>query len=250
MKSYNLDSHFKIIFGILGIATLLIVGNIIFFIFFFRNQYVSSDISAWGSLGDFFGGILNPLISFFSLILLGYLTFILSKYSNEENRKMNIHLRKLDAFQDLSEGALVIDQYMSAVIDFIDILNSLMNVDADYEDLQKITRVHALEIVSSLDQYEKFLLRFRVFKVHYGHLFEYDFENEDYLRLKVLVSDLDRIIRYTRVLLLGLGVSNFKYDKFISEELMKAYGTEKVRFAEVADNYHKFISKIKSEVEM
>lgn len=38
--------------------------------YFILNQNISSDTSVWGQLGDYAGGLLNPILSFFSLVLL------------------------------------------------------------------------------------------------------------------------------------------------------------------------------------
>ena len=56
-----------------AIAGILIAAIILLYMghFYFRLGYVLSDNpEAWGQLGDYFGGILNPLLTFISLVLL------------------------------------------------------------------------------------------------------------------------------------------------------------------------------------
>ncbi|WP_256809579.1 hypothetical protein [Pseudomonas siliginis] len=52
--------------GLIAVVSLLYVGN-----FYFRLGYVVSDSpEVWGQLGDYAGGVLNPLLSFISIVLL------------------------------------------------------------------------------------------------------------------------------------------------------------------------------------
>lgn len=52
--------------GLIGFVILTYVAN-----FYFRLGYVISDSpEAWGQLGDYIGGVLNPLLTFISLVLL------------------------------------------------------------------------------------------------------------------------------------------------------------------------------------
>lgn len=50
---------------------IVIVYLVYFFQFYVSLRYLVSDSSeAWGQFGDFVGGVLNPLLSFFSIVLL------------------------------------------------------------------------------------------------------------------------------------------------------------------------------------
>ncbi|MGG5222075.1 hypothetical protein [Pseudomonas syringae pv. coryli] len=58
--------YISIAAGLIAVVSLFYVGN-----FYFRLGYVVSDSpEAWGQLGDYAGGILNPLLSFISIVLL------------------------------------------------------------------------------------------------------------------------------------------------------------------------------------
>lgn len=60
------NRYISIAAGLIAVVSLLYVGN-----FYFRLGYVVSDSpEAWGQLGDYAGGVLNPLLSFISIVLL------------------------------------------------------------------------------------------------------------------------------------------------------------------------------------
>ncbi|WP_124348595.1 hypothetical protein [Pseudomonas chlororaphis] len=60
------NRYISIAAGLIAVVSLLYVGN-----FYLRLGYVVSDSpEAWGQLGDYAGGVLNPLLSFISIVLL------------------------------------------------------------------------------------------------------------------------------------------------------------------------------------
>ncbi|SNT45816.1 hypothetical protein SAMN05660216_04589 [Pseudomonas sp. LAMO17WK12:I8] len=60
------NRYIRIAAGLIAVVSLLYVGN-----FYFRLGYVVSDSpEAWGQMGDYAGGVLNPLLSFISIVLL------------------------------------------------------------------------------------------------------------------------------------------------------------------------------------
>jgi len=60
------NRYISIAAGLIVLVSLLYLGN-----FYFRLGYVVSDSpEAWGQLGDYVGGVLNPLLSFISIVLL------------------------------------------------------------------------------------------------------------------------------------------------------------------------------------
>ena len=53
------------------ISTVLLIGFAVFgtYALFFLNAGISSDPDKWGTLGDYFGGLMNPVVSFATLIV-------------------------------------------------------------------------------------------------------------------------------------------------------------------------------------
>lgn len=79
---------------IIGIGSLIsliaIVAPIYFYINDFHDLPRSSNPSDWGTFGDFFGGILNPIISLLTLIVTILIAFYLNKIE-KRNHDENVH---------------------------------------------------------------------------------------------------------------------------------------------------------------
>lgn len=64
------DNAEGILVGVLAVAVLaaVVVGG--FYVVFFREAPVSGDPASWGQLGDYLGGVLNPVFGFLSVFAL------------------------------------------------------------------------------------------------------------------------------------------------------------------------------------
>jgi uncharacterized membrane protein len=95
-KVYDFVKRHKII---LLIAFLPYIALIVYFVI--CNGFpLSSSIEHWGQTGDFFGGMLNPIYSFFALIVL-LLTFLDNKKQSEIEKFENNFFNMLDLLKDL-----------------------------------------------------------------------------------------------------------------------------------------------------
>ncbi|EAA9294201.1 hypothetical protein P4464_002029 [Salmonella enterica] len=88
---------------LLLIVTILSLSIIMIYINNFYNFRISKDPSDWGALGDYFGGLLNPLISIITLFFVAkaYLT------QKEELRKMELSADKLDKLRENATQAQI-----------------------------------------------------------------------------------------------------------------------------------------------
>lgn len=86
-----------------GLALLIVFISYFFQFHVILDLPLSKDQAVWGQLGDFIGGILNPIFGFFSIILL----ISSLKLQNESNRKLieqieeNKRNEKLKSFENL-----------------------------------------------------------------------------------------------------------------------------------------------------
>ena len=72
---------------LLGLAAIVTIPSIYLGYFYFKLGYrISSDTAVWGALGDYFGGVLNPILSFISIILL-ISSLTLQREANTDLRK-------------------------------------------------------------------------------------------------------------------------------------------------------------------
>jgi len=87
----------KPILVILFIILVIIIITIPIYKFYdsFSETVISKDISKWGNFGDYFGGILNPIISFLSLLILGYISYKISRDNTTESRKLFLFQEKV-----------------------------------------------------------------------------------------------------------------------------------------------------------
>lgn len=152
----------------------------IYFVSNFKSANISEQISDWGAFGDYFGGTINTIISLFSLIILGYLTFLVSEQSNKENKKINILLRRLDAYDKLSSYFPEINRFISRIYRTVTILND--KIEKNIEDQNSITEVKK-ELYKKIDFFSEFYHFLFAFNLRYGHLFEYDFNSIFYRNL-------------------------------------------------------------------
>ena len=67
------------------VAILVIVAALLPFIIRFYSHTISDKQEHWGQFGDYFGGILNPIISLISLIVLTYISISVYKIEDQRN---------------------------------------------------------------------------------------------------------------------------------------------------------------------
>lgn len=69
------------------------------------NGGVSNETQVWGAFGDYFGGILNPILAIINIGILIYLTFLINKIdTNRANKELEI--QKKIAVYGLKHDAL------------------------------------------------------------------------------------------------------------------------------------------------
>jgi hypothetical protein len=89
---------------ILGIAFAFVLSvPLVSYVIVFWNGSISDDPNNWGVLGDFVGGVLNPIISLASLCILSYLTYLVSLQNVKESKKLLLLEKRMDAYQDLTK---------------------------------------------------------------------------------------------------------------------------------------------------
>ncbi len=67
------------------ITTVLFILTVGSYICNFWRYGISDDPAQWGQVGDYFGGILNPVISLISLIVLTYISITVSRIEDQRN---------------------------------------------------------------------------------------------------------------------------------------------------------------------
>lgn len=69
------------------------------------HSHISKDTQVWGTFGDYFGGILNPLIGILNLIILIFITFQINKLESVRGDH-ELSVQKTIALYSLKHDAL------------------------------------------------------------------------------------------------------------------------------------------------
>lgn len=94
------------IIGVTALMIFIVVGS---YFFNFSEFPISKDTQVWGSFGDYYGGILNPILSILNLGVLVYITFQISDIDNRRTeqellvqRQIALFALKHDALKELN----------------------------------------------------------------------------------------------------------------------------------------------------
>jgi hypothetical protein len=160
---------------------ILVTIPITLYIWNFHDSVMASDPQAWGVLGDYIGGMLNPIISFASLCLLGYLTYIVAQQTNKESKNIFVLERRMLAYDELAKHVKLVNSFTAR-------MNSVMSMVPVYEKLPpEQGTLHMVKVFEELREisntYREFYYTLFEFNPRYGHLFKYDFNSQEYREL-------------------------------------------------------------------
>ncbi len=167
-------------------VTVVIIVLLIFFINF-KNQSFSNRISDWGAFGDYFGGVLNSSISFISLLILSFLTYLISKQSSQDDKENNLLMRKMDAYDKLTSYIPIINRSLSQIPkSTLLISNEKINEFSLKENKDEIYKC-----IRDFSEAHHFIF---VFKARYGHVFNYNFDSKEFQNLIKSSSKLNEYL--------------------------------------------------------
>lgn len=190
MKPINFLSKKTIIFFSSTIL-LYIVVIIGFYILNFAKSGISDNPVNWGVFGDYIGGLLNPIISLASLVVLGYLTYFMSKQSNEESKKLFFLQQKILAYHELAA-------YYKDIFLFAQKSNHIFNILPEKLDTNNREK-EVLDFISKFQEisfvFSQFYATLITFENRYDHLFKYNFNNQKFDELINLTSKIEENIQ-------------------------------------------------------
>lgn len=168
----------KVIIIVLVIALILIASPILLFVIYFHSQSVISNLSFWGQFGDFFGGILNPIISFLSLCILGYLTYLFGKNTIEENKNLHYLKLKMETFDELAKFLSCIHLTNNEIWNVINTAKQETEIKKQKPNYNYTYKKDDLwKYCQDIDKLYTYL---SYFNIRFGHLFKYDFNSKEY----------------------------------------------------------------------
>jgi len=166
------------------VMTALIAIPIVYFAWFFlkNNMKLSISTSDWGSFGDFFGGILNPLIAFFAFFWLTRSIKIQKQELMETKEALvgagvvqanQAEIQKKQRFEDtffslLEQHNIALSTLLSNISSEATVSVSVVNSTVKKRAIKKIKKIIFANNVSSLREAKKILMENNHI---YGHYF-------------------------------------------------------------------------------
>ncbi|WP_346863684.1 hypothetical protein [uncultured Draconibacterium sp.] len=170
-------------------SAIVILIPIALFISFFSKYNFSPELSDWADFGDYFGGVVSTITSVCSLGILAYITLLVRKQSSDSDKNLYILQKRMDAYEALS---LHLHDYNKS----FDLLNTIYENVADvqvnkYSKDSLINSLTNIQVeIASFNKITQDFYHFMFhFKLRYSHLFEYDFDSEQYLDLIISVTN-------------------------------------------------------------
>lgn len=246
MKS-SLNKRYLFIGGVCFISIITILIPVYWFVDQFNDYNISDNIALWGNFGDYFGGILNPIISFFSLFLLAYLTIIVARDSNTENHKLNIHLRKMDAYNHIAKDAFIFIDYIQSVTHFTEMINVIIDTTGSYEELQLSIRKEMEFVSNSSRKIRSYIHSLYGFRLNYEYLFDFNFDSEQYVALD---SNFKEFESYTNKLELKIKSMGFSSEKDLEalQEILDLGKNEGKSLMSIAETFEGYLGKLQEEL--
>lgn len=200
----------KLVFAFFIVVISIILLVLLIFAFNFHDQQVSKDVADWGVFGDFMGGVLNPVISLASLIILGYITLVISKESTKENKNLFLFERSMVAYQEFTSYLPKIELTGKNILDKITLMNSKMDTLKEMDRDIREELITSQEIVfNEIKIFSEFYYYLESFNDQYGLLFKYDFSNHDFLKLIICT---EKVMLFFDKLKFSLGSRQEKKD--------------------------------------
>jgi len=152
---------------------LILITPVIIYIINFQSFGISSKTFDWAYFGDYLGGVFTPIISLASLIVLGSLTYIMSRQGSEEKRKLFLLEQKSAAYQDIVKYIKEI-HFLPSKISEYGLNIGLIVGKLEGKNMEYFTK-EAIKIRDIFNVFSEVYYTLKTFAIRYGHIFNYDF---------------------------------------------------------------------------
>lgn len=187
MQMQKFSKPFQVIFAA---AMFTILLPLIIYSINFGSRSFSDDVADWTIFADFVGGTVNTVISLISLLALGYLTYYVSKNTDAENKKVNLLIRRIDAYEGLACYYPEIQKHGNALRQLTILL--VLRSDPSNPKSSEKQKKESIRQVEELQRFYNTLFHFiDSYALRYGHLYSYDFNSEDFRELVLYAINMD-----------------------------------------------------------
>lgn len=163
-----------VIISIISLILVLVPSSAYFINF--KDHLISEDPAEWGVFGDYIGGTINTVLSLSSLIILGILTYSISKQSNEENKNTNLLIKRMESYDKL---AYFYTETFSVMHTMATNVTKFTNLKLSPE----IRRSAQIEMERDAIVFTQFFSLLSTFELRFGYLYEYDFTCAEFSEL-------------------------------------------------------------------
>lgn len=217
-----------------GVIFVIIIMILILTVRFYKHDF-SSDITDWGAIGDFFGGILNPIISIISLILLAKVSIIVAKIGSNQNKKLFIYEQRNKIYQEYIHHYLNIMSESRNLFDIVD--SSIQDAKHYNKNIIIILYEEKSKITDIKKNITKSILHFFIFQEKYGHYYaNYNFNSKYYLDLMFQLEEMFESFKLIYKDILE------KNPSFNANERMSHYNTRMLKINELKDEFTEYLA--------
>ncbi|WP_109097730.1 ABC transporter ATP-binding protein [Aquimarina sp. AU58] len=192
----------------------------------FYNYNISKTPADWGAFGHYIGGVISPIIGIASILILGRISMEIGRNSVENQRELFESEQRILAFQELVQNRV---EFQNVFIGYS--LSDALKEKIEGHNIElTVNEIITFEVAKI--KLTKFSVYLNHYGVKYGHLFNYDFDSDEYDELTSLI---DFFVQYHTSDLYNPS----KEDEVMHEEIMED------KQETLLDN---FISELESEL--
>lgn len=235
------------LFGIIGTFMGLSLFPIIFFIYHFKDLEISDNISDWAQFGDYIGGTLNPIISYVSLLFVGFITYLVARQSDDHNLQLNLKLKKIEAFDKITSQIEEFDLYFQGLLNYGNLMKTYASKTKDHQDISNLLSRE----VAFFDEKLKSVTSSRVFfenvNIKYNHLFDYNFSSKEFIHLVNLIREIQEQAVSITAEIKSIGIDLLE-DIDTLEEINEAAKTAIKKYGVMERAYANEMNKLRTEL--
>ena len=160
------------------IGFVLILVPIITFVSVFGNYPLSKIQSDWSDFATYINGVLTPIITLLSFLILRNIYFEIEKFSSKETHNLFFIQRRINAYEELQK---YIQEFSQLSLKFHQIKN--FGKSPLFHDKQKVNESIIMDIKELSNFCSNLYHYVYYFSRRYNHLFENDIKSDTYIKL-------------------------------------------------------------------
>lgn len=194
MGLHMMNKGNKLVCFISVLVFVLIIAPILFYILHFHPSSLSNNTSDWGSFGSYYGGIISPISSICSTLLLVYITLLIDKKNSQEAHDTEVLETKKKHFYQIVEKLQIFNDWLCArrrfVIEEQEAKRKYSNLSHEEKDKIKYSEYLAKMDLCHRFIYDEYinLLSLNYYIQELGFKYKYTFESmndlDEYIQLK------------------------------------------------------------------